>query len=51
VENALPIGMQFLAPPFAEERLMQACERFAQVFPVPTCPLYQSLPSAGQHDE
>jgi aspartyl-tRNA(Asn)/glutamyl-tRNA(Gln) amidotransferase subunit A len=51
VENALPIGMQFLAPPFAEERLMQACERFAQEFPVPTCPLYRSLRSAGQHDE
>jgi aspartyl-tRNA(Asn)/glutamyl-tRNA(Gln) amidotransferase subunit A len=48
LENALPIGMQFLAPPFAEERLLQACERFAQVFPVPKCPLYRPLQMAGQ---
>ena len=47
LENSLPIGMQFLAPPFAEERLLQACERFARVFPVPACPLYQPLQSAG----
>jgi aspartyl-tRNA(Asn)/glutamyl-tRNA(Gln) amidotransferase subunit A len=46
--NALPIGMQFLAPPFAEERLLQACERFARVFPVPSCPLYRPLPTAEQ---
>ena len=50
VENDLPIGMQFMAPPFAEERLLQACERFAQVFPVPTCPLYRPFPSAAARD-
>jgi aspartyl-tRNA(Asn)/glutamyl-tRNA(Gln) amidotransferase subunit A len=44
VENALPIGMQFLAPSFAEERLLKACERFAQAFPAPTCPLYRHSP-------
>jgi aspartyl-tRNA(Asn)/glutamyl-tRNA(Gln) amidotransferase subunit A len=42
LQNGLPIGMQFLGPPFAEERLLQACERFAQVFPVPTCPRYRA---------
>jgi aspartyl-tRNA(Asn)/glutamyl-tRNA(Gln) amidotransferase subunit A len=42
VEGGLPIGMQFLGPPFAEERLLQACERVAEVFSVPTCPLYRS---------
>jgi len=47
VENALPIGMQFLGPPFAEERLLQACELFARVFPVPTCPLYRSPQTEG----
>ena len=50
LENALPIGMQFLAPPFAEERLLQACERFAQVFPIPACPLYRPRQSAGQNE-
>ena len=48
LENSLPIGMQFLAPPFAEERLIQACERFARVFPVPACPMYRPLQTAGQ---
>ena len=50
LESALPIGMQFLAPAFAEERLLQACGRFAQVFPVPTCPLYRSIRSVEQGD-
>ena len=50
VENALPIGMQFLGPAFAEERLLQACERFAQVFPVPACPMYRPPQSAGAGD-
>jgi aspartyl-tRNA(Asn)/glutamyl-tRNA(Gln) amidotransferase subunit A len=50
VENALPIGMQFLAPPFAEERLLQACERFARSFPVPACPLYRPLQTAATGD-
>jgi aspartyl-tRNA(Asn)/glutamyl-tRNA(Gln) amidotransferase subunit A len=48
VENSLPIGMQFLAPPFAEERLLRACERFAQSFPVPACPLYRPLQGAAE---
>jgi aspartyl-tRNA(Asn)/glutamyl-tRNA(Gln) amidotransferase subunit A len=50
LENALPIGMQFLAPPFAEERLLQACERFAGAFPVPTCPLYRPPQSTAAGD-
>jgi aspartyl-tRNA(Asn)/glutamyl-tRNA(Gln) amidotransferase subunit A len=50
VENGLPIGMQFMAPPFAEERLLQACEQFAQVFPVPACPLYRPSPGAAARD-
>jgi aspartyl-tRNA(Asn)/glutamyl-tRNA(Gln) amidotransferase subunit A len=50
VENSLPIGMQFLGPPFAEERLLQACECFAQVFPVPVCPLYRPPQAAGPPD-
>jgi aspartyl-tRNA(Asn)/glutamyl-tRNA(Gln) amidotransferase subunit A len=41
LENGLPIGMQFLAPAFAEEWLLRACERFAQAVPVPSCPLYR----------
>jgi aspartyl-tRNA(Asn)/glutamyl-tRNA(Gln) amidotransferase subunit A len=41
LENGLPIGMQFMGPPFAEERLFQACERFAKAVPVPTCPMYR----------
>ncbi len=41
LENGLPIGMQFLAPAFGEERLFRACERFAQAVPVPSCPLYR----------
>jgi aspartyl-tRNA(Asn)/glutamyl-tRNA(Gln) amidotransferase subunit A len=44
LEKGLPIGMQFMGPPFAERRLLEACERFAQVFPVPECPLYRPLP-------
>jgi aspartyl-tRNA(Asn)/glutamyl-tRNA(Gln) amidotransferase subunit A len=50
VETGLPIGMQFMAPPFAEERLLQACEQFAQVFPVPACPLYRPSPGAAARD-
>ncbi len=36
VENGLPIGMQFLAPPFAEELLFAACRQLEKVFPSPT---------------
>jgi aspartyl-tRNA(Asn)/glutamyl-tRNA(Gln) amidotransferase subunit A len=50
LEDALPIGMQFLAPPFAEERLLQAAERFAQMFPVPTCPRYRPPQSVADGD-
>jgi aspartyl-tRNA(Asn)/glutamyl-tRNA(Gln) amidotransferase subunit A len=38
VENGLPIGMQFIAPPFAESRLFQACGAFEKVFPSPDPP-------------
>jgi len=47
LENGLPIGMQFLGPPFAEERLLRACERFAEVIPVPDCPLALRADSGG----
>jgi aspartyl-tRNA(Asn)/glutamyl-tRNA(Gln) amidotransferase subunit A len=39
LESGLPIGMQFLAPAFGEKRLLRACARFAEEFPVPPCPL------------
>jgi aspartyl-tRNA(Asn)/glutamyl-tRNA(Gln) amidotransferase subunit A len=51
VENDLPIGMQFMAPPFAEERLLKACEQFSQVFPVPVCPLYRPPAGAAASDD
>ncbi len=38
LENGLPIGMQFIAPPFAESRLFQACGSFEKVFPSPDPP-------------
>jgi aspartyl-tRNA(Asn)/glutamyl-tRNA(Gln) amidotransferase subunit A len=40
VENGLPVGMQFLAPPFAEELLLDACARYEEHFPAPKSPLY-----------
>jgi aspartyl-tRNA(Asn)/glutamyl-tRNA(Gln) amidotransferase subunit A len=40
VENGLPIGMQFLAPPFAEERLFAACRELETVFPSPDPPKF-----------
>jgi aspartyl-tRNA(Asn)/glutamyl-tRNA(Gln) amidotransferase subunit A len=39
LENGLPVGMQFMAPAFAEELLFRACERFEEHFPAPACPL------------
>jgi aspartyl-tRNA(Asn)/glutamyl-tRNA(Gln) amidotransferase subunit A len=39
IEGGLPIGMQFLAPAFGEKRLFRASARFAEQFPVPSCPL------------
>jgi len=40
VKNGLPIGLQFLAPPFAEDRLLRACSAFEEVSPSPNPPLY-----------
>jgi len=40
VENGLPIGMQFLAPPFAEDLLLSACRQVEGVFPSPDAPGY-----------
>lgn len=39
-ENGLPIGMQFLAPAFAEELLIDACRQMESVFPSPDAPGY-----------
>jgi aspartyl-tRNA(Asn)/glutamyl-tRNA(Gln) amidotransferase subunit A len=38
VENGLPIGMQLLAPAFAESRLFEACSAFEKIFPSPDPP-------------
>ncbi|HYW86058.1 MAG TPA: Asp-tRNA(Asn)/Glu-tRNA(Gln) amidotransferase subunit GatA [Spirochaetia bacterium] len=38
LENGLPIGMQFLAPAFAEGRLFAACRQIEKVFPSPDAP-------------
>src|SRR5271157_2617515 len=38
VEQGLPIGMQFLAPPFAEGLLFSACRQLEKVFPSPDAP-------------
>jgi aspartyl-tRNA(Asn)/glutamyl-tRNA(Gln) amidotransferase subunit A len=38
VEEGLPIGMQFLAPPFAEELLFAACRQVEKAFPCPDAP-------------
>ncbi len=38
--GGLPIGMQFLAPSFGEERLFTACADFERVFPAPRPPLF-----------
>jgi len=35
VEAGLPIGMQLLAPPFAEDRLFEACRGLEKIFPSP----------------
>ncbi|MGA2762450.1 MAG: Asp-tRNA(Asn)/Glu-tRNA(Gln) amidotransferase subunit GatA [Spirochaetia bacterium] len=39
-ENGLPIGMQFLAPAFAEGLLLEACRQMEKVFPSPDAPGY-----------
>jgi aspartyl-tRNA(Asn)/glutamyl-tRNA(Gln) amidotransferase subunit A len=38
VESGLPVGMQLLAPPFAEDRLFEACRGLETVFPSPDPP-------------
>lgn len=38
VENGLPIGMQLMAPPFAESRLFEVCGAFEKEFPSPDPP-------------
>ena len=38
VEAGLPIGMQLLAPPFAEDRLFEACRALEGIFPSPEAP-------------
>jgi aspartyl-tRNA(Asn)/glutamyl-tRNA(Gln) amidotransferase subunit A len=40
VEHGLPIGMQFLAPPFAEGLLFSACGQLEKLFPSPDAPGY-----------
>jgi aspartyl-tRNA(Asn)/glutamyl-tRNA(Gln) amidotransferase subunit A len=38
VENGLPVGMQLMAPVFAEERLFRAAEKLAEKLPPAACP-------------
>jgi aspartyl-tRNA(Asn)/glutamyl-tRNA(Gln) amidotransferase subunit A len=38
VESGLPIGMQLVAPPFAEDRLFEACRGLEGIFPSPDAP-------------
>lgn len=38
LEGGLPIGMQLVAPPFAEDRLFEACRALEQTFPSPDPP-------------
>lgn len=40
LEAGLPIGMQLVAPPFAEERLFEACRPLERVFPSPDAPCF-----------
>jgi Asp-tRNA(Asn)/Glu-tRNA(Gln) amidotransferase A subunit family amidase len=35
MESGLPIGMQLVAPPFAEDRLFDACRGLEKIFPAP----------------
>ena len=42
MESGLPIGMQFLAPPFGEELLFRACSAYESRFPAPDPPLYST---------
>lgn len=38
IENGVPVGMQLMAPAFAEEMLFDAVNRYAEEYPVPECP-------------
>ena len=38
LDAGLPIGMQFLAPPFAEDLLFSACRQLEKLFPSPDLP-------------
>jgi aspartyl-tRNA(Asn)/glutamyl-tRNA(Gln) amidotransferase subunit A len=38
VESGLPIGMQLVAPPFAEDRLFETCRGLEGIFPSPDAP-------------
>jgi aspartyl-tRNA(Asn)/glutamyl-tRNA(Gln) amidotransferase subunit A len=40
VEGGLPVGLQFMAPAFAEELLLEACAACEKRFPSPDSPLY-----------
>ena len=42
VEAGLPVGLQFMAPAFAEELLFEACTAFEKHFPSPDSPLYDA---------
>ena len=41
VESGLPIGMQLVAPPFAEDRLFEACRGLEGIFPSPDAPGFE----------
>ncbi len=43
VEGSLPVGVQFIAPPFEEERLFTIAEETEKIFSSPEAPVY-SLP-------
>jgi aspartyl-tRNA(Asn)/glutamyl-tRNA(Gln) amidotransferase subunit A len=40
VEEGLPVGLQFMAPAFAEGALFEACALWEKRFPSPDSPLY-----------
>jgi aspartyl-tRNA(Asn)/glutamyl-tRNA(Gln) amidotransferase subunit A len=42
VEGGLPVGLQFMAPAFAEELLFEACGVLEKHFPSPDSPLYDA---------
>ena len=42
LEAGLPVGLQFMAPAFAEELLFEACAVFEKHFPSPDSPLYDA---------